>query len=123
MRDNTREGGPGCRGVCHRAGHFGPDPLAHPGYACRSLLENCSILTRLTVANDSTLVCQRGKQQGGDMVVAKDNKHKDYSRYAAHCLGLAPPLSDEETDSINREMAAEWVKLAELARPIRRSRS
>jgi hypothetical protein len=24
---------PGYRGACHRAGHFGPDPLAHAGYA------------------------------------------------------------------------------------------
>jgi hypothetical protein len=23
---------PGFRGACHRAGHFGPDPLAYPGY-------------------------------------------------------------------------------------------
>src|ERR1700675_2474102 len=23
---------PACRGACHRAGHFGPDPLAHAGY-------------------------------------------------------------------------------------------
>ena len=31
MREATN---PGNRGACHRAGHFGPDPLAHPGYAC-----------------------------------------------------------------------------------------
>jgi hypothetical protein len=23
---------PGFHGACHRAGHFGPDPLVHPGY-------------------------------------------------------------------------------------------
>src|SRR5262245_40529680 len=26
---------PGFHGACHRAGHFGPDPLVHPGYKLR----------------------------------------------------------------------------------------
>ena len=30
MREATNAGN---RGACHRAGHFGPDPLAHPGDA------------------------------------------------------------------------------------------
>src|SRR6516162_11246561 len=28
----------GCRKACHRAGHFGPNPLAHPGYACSAVI-------------------------------------------------------------------------------------
>jgi len=54
------------------------------------------------------------------MVVPKENKHKDYSRYAAYCLGMTPALSAKKTAAINREMAAEWLKLAELAKPARR---
>jgi hypothetical protein len=51
------------------------------------------------------------------------NKHKEYTRYAAHCLGLAPALTDQEDRVINREMAAEWLKLADdiiaLSTPIK----
>lgn len=55
------------------------------------------------------------------MAASKGNKHKDYSRYAAHCLSITPALSAKETEAINREMAAEWVMLAELAKPLERS--
>ncbi|MGA9891022.1 MAG: hypothetical protein WBQ55_01350 [Xanthobacteraceae bacterium] len=47
------------------------------------------------------------------MADPKNNKHKNYCRYAVHCLGIAPRLSDQETDAINREMALEWVRLAD----------
>jgi hypothetical protein len=47
------------------------------------------------------------------MAVAKNDKHKDYARYAAHCLGAAPPLTVQEERVINREMAAEWLALAD----------
>ena len=47
------------------------------------------------------------------MAVPKKSKHKDYARYAAHCLGLSPALTDREDRAINREMAAEWLKLAD----------
>ena len=51
------------------------------------------------------------------------NKHKEYSRYAAHCLGLTPAVTDQEDRVINREMAAEWLKLADdiiaLSMPIK----
>jgi len=57
------------------------------------------------------------------MTDPKNNKHKEYSRYAAHCLGVAPALSEQEDRAINREMAAEWLKLAEaiveLSTPIK----
>jgi hypothetical protein len=50
---------------------------------------------------------------GEFMAVPKKSKHKDYARYAAHCLGLSPALTDREDRAINREMAAEWLKLAD----------
>jgi hypothetical protein len=57
------------------------------------------------------------------MAAPKNNKHKDYSRYAAHCLGLTPELTEQEDRVINREMAAEWLRLADeivgLSTPIK----
>jgi hypothetical protein len=57
------------------------------------------------------------------MAEPKNNKHKEYARYAAHCLGLAPELTDHDDRIINREMAAEWLKLADdivaLSTPIK----
>ena len=47
------------------------------------------------------------------MAVSKNEKHKEYARYAAHCLGVAPAPTEQEDRVINREMAAEWLKLAD----------
>ena len=47
------------------------------------------------------------------MAVPKNDKHKEYARYAAHCLGVVPALSKQEDRAINREMAVEWLKLAD----------
>ena len=59
------------------------------------------------------------------MAVTKIGKHKDYVRYATHCLEITPEITDQDTRAINREMAAEWLKLAEaffeLSTPIRKS--
>jgi hypothetical protein len=56
------------------------------------------------------------------MDVPKNDKHKDYARYAMHCLGAAPAVTVQEDRAINREMAAEWLKLAddiiELSKPM-----
>ena len=66
---------------------------------------------------------QRGNNKGGVMADPAFNKHKEYSRYAAHCLGLTPAVTDQEDRVINREMAAEWLKLADdmiaLSTPVR----
>jgi hypothetical protein len=47
------------------------------------------------------------------MVDPKNNKYKDYVRYATHCLEHVPVLADQDDRAISREMAAEWLKLAE----------
>jgi hypothetical protein len=47
------------------------------------------------------------------MPIPKNDKHKDYARYAAHCLDMVTTTKDQEARSINREMAAEWLKLAD----------
>jgi hypothetical protein len=47
------------------------------------------------------------------MAGPKNDTHKDYVRYAAHCLDIVPLATDREARVIQREMAAEWLKLAD----------
>ena len=55
------------------------------------------------------------------MADANNSKHKDYARYAAHCLNLVAALKDQQDRAINREMAAEWLRLADAAlEPLKR---
>jgi hypothetical protein len=42
-----------------------------------------------------------------------NDKHKEYARYAAHCLDMVPNIPDQEYQAIQSEMAAEWIKLAD----------
>ena len=35
------------------------------------------------------------------MADANNSKHKDYARYAAHCLNLVPALKDQQDRAIN----------------------
>jgi hypothetical protein len=54
------------------------------------------------------------------MAIPKHDTHKDYVRYAMHCLDVAPAITDQELRAINREMAAEWLRLADaIAHPIK----
>jgi hypothetical protein len=47
------------------------------------------------------------------MGILKNNKHKEYTRFAAHCLEMVTIARDQESRSIQREMAAEWLRLAD----------
>jgi len=49
------------------------------------------------------------------MAIPKHDKHKDYVRYAEHCLKRVPVTPDQEYRVVQREMAAEWLKLADAA--------
>jgi hypothetical protein len=66
-----------------------------------------------------------GKQQGGIMAPPDKDKHKEYSRYAATCLEMVVVAPNQEARAVQREMAAERLKLAddiiELSKPIKRS--
>lgn len=54
-------------------------------------------------------------------VVPKNNTHKDYVRYAEHCLKMVPLAPDQEYRNVQREMAAEWLKLADaVLHPLKR---
>lgn len=54
------------------------------------------------------------------MAIPKNSTHEDYVRYATHCLDLVPVTTDQEARAINREMAAEWLRLADaIAHPLK----
>jgi hypothetical protein len=47
----------------------------------------------------------------------ENDKFKDYTRYAEHCLNMVAATTDQELRRIQREMAAEWLRLADAVRP------
>ena len=50
------------------------------------------------------------------MPALKNDKFKDYTRYAEHCLNMVASTRDQELRCIQREMAAEWLRLADVVR-------
>jgi hypothetical protein len=50
------------------------------------------------------------------MAIPKGEKHKQYARYAAHCLDMVTITKDRDLRTVQREMAAEWMRLADVAR-------
>jgi hypothetical protein len=56
------------------------------------------------------------------MTGPKNEKRKIYAHYAAHCLHMVTAAKDQGSRAIQREMAAEWLKLADdIRRPLRRT--
>jgi hypothetical protein len=57
------------------------------------------------------------------MAAPKKSKHKEYARYAEHCLQMVPRAADQKYRAIQREMAAEWLKLADgVLQPLKRQK-
>ena len=50
------------------------------------------------------------------MAVQKNDKYKVYVKFAAHCLEMVAVTREQESRSIQREMAAEWLQLADAVR-------
>jgi hypothetical protein len=50
------------------------------------------------------------------MAIPKGEKHKEYARYAAHCLDMLTITKDQESRTVQRQMAAEWMRLADVVR-------
>ncbi|WP_423891287.1 hypothetical protein [Bradyrhizobium sp.] len=48
------------------------------------------------------------------MAVRKASKYEEYRLYAVHCLKLVRVATSREARIIQREMAAEWLKLADM---------
>jgi hypothetical protein len=56
------------------------------------------------------------------MTGPKNEKRKVYAHYAAHCLHMVTVAEDQDSRTIQREMAAEWLKLADdIRRPLKRT--
>jgi hypothetical protein len=53
------------------------------------------------------------------MAILKHDKHKEYSRHAAQCLNMITAAKDQDARAIQREMAAEWLKLADAVLPLK----
>jgi hypothetical protein len=52
-----------------------------------------------------------------------NEKHKEYARYAGHCLHMVTAAKDQNDRAIQREMAAEWLKLADaVLHPLKRGK-
>jgi hypothetical protein len=49
------------------------------------------------------------------MTVSKNDRHKEYAHYAAHCLEMVPSVLDQDFLAVQRRMAAEWLRLADAA--------
>jgi hypothetical protein len=49
----------------------------------------------------------------GIMAIPKNERRKQYAHYAAHCMYLVTAATDPDARTISREMAAEWLKLAD----------
>ena len=49
------------------------------------------------------------------MAISKSDKrqHREYAHYAAHCLEMVPKTPDKKYRAVQREMASEWLKLAD----------
>jgi hypothetical protein len=48
--------------------------------------------------------------------MAMNEKREEYARYAQHCLQMVAAATEQEARSIQREMAAEWLRLADAMR-------
>ena len=55
------------------------------------------------------------------MTLPKNDKFKDYTRYAEHCLNMVAATTDQELRSLRRDMAAEWLRFADAIRRPRKS--
>jgi hypothetical protein len=54
------------------------------------------------------------------MAKPKNEKHKNYARYAARCLEMTGAKSHQDDRAILREMTAEWLRLADaIAHPLK----
>jgi hypothetical protein len=62
------------------------------------------------------------RPEGRIMAISTNAKHKEYVRYAKHCLQMVPSAADQEYRAVQREMAAEWLKLADsVLHPLKRT--
>ena len=73
------------------------------------------------LANARQISCLNRIVRQRSMTMPKNDKYKDYARYAERCLNMVAASTDRESRSIQREMAAEWLRLADAIWRPRRS--
>jgi hypothetical protein len=74
-----------------------------------------------TLLDNARQICRLNRiVRQGSMTMPKNDKYKDYARYAELCLNMVSTTTDQESRSIQREMAAEWLRLADAIRRPRR---
>jgi hypothetical protein len=86
-----------------------PDIAPHPDLAQRS---------RRAIIFRSAALLAEGPQSGcpilRERMAERSTDHRErYVEYATHCLQLAKIATDQGSRAILREMATEWLKLAE----------
>ena len=55
----------------------------------------------------------------GKSCYSTEDQVQGYARYAAHCLKMVPAVTDREYRTVEREMAAEWLKSADTVLVLR----
>ncbi|MFZ0504483.1 MAG: hypothetical protein WAM44_12270, partial [Chthoniobacterales bacterium] len=50
------------------------------------------------------------------MPALKKDKFREYTRYAEYCTNMVAAITDQEARCVQREMAAEWLRLADAIR-------
>jgi hypothetical protein len=68
-------------------------------------------LTRLSA--ESQLLPTPKTAQGHSMPKPTNSQFKTYANYAAHCLQMVAATKVQEERCIMREMAVEWIRLAD----------
>jgi RNA 3'-terminal phosphate cyclase len=51
--------------------------------------------------------------KGGTVALSTADTAAEYTRYAEHCVETARILREQKARTLHREMAAEWIKLAQ----------
>jgi hypothetical protein len=65
---------------------------------------------------------RRTSHPRGTMTTPETDKDAEYARYAEHCLNMVAATTDQQWRRVQREMAAEWLRLAEASRNSSRSK-
>ena len=89
-----------------------PEPLEVPATPSdRNNVQFCSDSSRQRFQVPVSTV------QDEPMASSESDRHKEYARFAAHCLDMAIVVRDQKSCSIEREMAIEWMRLADAIEP------
>ena len=69
-----------------------------------------------SILNKLTLQCAKILRLEESMPALKNDKFREYTRHAEYCLNMVVSTRDQELRCAQREMAAEWLRLADVAR-------